>query len=162
VHWAVQFLSRPALKHPKPTRANACVALVRRAGINHANKENEMAEIKTAFAVVQVSNEGSNPNPTVLSSSAIDTISAESEKGRFHVQFSKGFFNAVPAVVVTQIYNGTENGGLAPISCRGYSGGNTKDNVVVICVQNDFCRIKTGDDGGGGQYRSFSIVAHGV
>jgi hypothetical protein len=121
-----------------------------------------MSELKTAFAVVQVTNENSNPNPQILSGSGIDTVSAESEKGRFHIQFSKGFFNAVPAVVVTQIYNGTENGNLAPISCRGYGGGNTRDNAVVICVQNDFCRIKLGDDGGSGRYRSFSIVVQGV
>ncbi|GAB4198717.1 MAG: hypothetical protein Tsb002_33840 [Wenzhouxiangellaceae bacterium] len=120
-----------------------------------------MPEVKTAFAIVQVEDSKTNPNPDVLSSFGIESVNAESDRGRFHIQFASGFFNTIPAVVVTEIYNGTNDGKLAPVTCRGYSGGSSKDNAVVICVESKFCRIKTGDSDGDGRYRSFSIAAHG-
>jgi hypothetical protein len=106
-----------------------------------------------AFAVVQ------NSEPLkIISSQNVETVSKEATHGIFHVQFKAGSFNAIPAVTVTQIYPGHPTD---PIGCSGSSGGDTRDNAVIICIEKDFCRIKTGGSGGGGENRSFSITAIG-
>ena len=121
-----------------------------------------MAETKIAYAVIQCANQDKSPQPTKISSKGIATVSAETEKGIFHVQFESGFFNSVPAVTVTQAYNGRDSGDLNPITGVGGSDtGSTRDNALVINVEQDYVRIKTGNDGGDGRYRSFCIQAVG-
>jgi hypothetical protein len=110
--------------------------------------------ITIAFAVVQT-----GESVKLISSQNVETVTKEATNGIYHVQFRAGVFNTTPAVTVTQIYNGKPD---SPISCSGNSGGNTRDNAVIICIEKDFCRIKTGESGGGGEFRSFSLTAVGV
>jgi len=106
-----------------------------------------------AFVVVQ------NTDPMkIISSENVDTVSKEASNGIYHVQFRVGTFNTTPAISVTQIYNGSPG---APISCTGGSGGDTTDNAVIICIDKDYCRIKTGGSSGKGEFRSFSLIAVG-
>lgn len=117
---------------------------------------------KMASALVQVTLNQTQQDPQVLESSGIAGVEEETSPGVYRIDFEAGLFSGPPAVLVTQAFNNFVSGGLAPIdNCTGYGGGNTNDNAVVICVQDRFCRIRTGDSNGGGQYRSFSILAIG-
>lgn len=62
-------------------------------------------------------------------------------------------FNVVPAVSVTQIY---------PNDIHNHTGGDTRDNAVLIGIVNDRFKVKTGGSNGAADNRNFSFVAIGI
>jgi hypothetical protein len=91
--------------------------------------------------------------------SIVRGVTAEASLGVFHVQFADGFFNNVPCVTLTQIYNGSDGSILNPISCDG--GDENGGWCSIICIDKNLCRIKTRADNGGVRYRSFCLQAIG-
>lgn len=77
--------------------------------------------------------------------------------GLYDVFFTTGF-SGRPTVVVSQQYpdNNTTSGGRFTDT-----GGNTRDNAVVVGVRNGMVRIRTGDGDGDSSDRRFHFIAIG-
>jgi hypothetical protein len=73
------------------------------------------------------------------------------EKGLYIITFDRPF-NAVPAVVATQVYPNYSSS----------NGGDTRDNADVAYISTTECRIVTGQQDGSHVNRDFSFVAIGV
>ncbi|MFV0936134.1 hypothetical protein [Bacillus thuringiensis] len=71
-------------------------------------------------------------------------------KGIYDIHFEP-HFNSIPAIISTQLW---DESGLT-------EGGSTLDNVVMVKLENDMVRIKTGGDNGIGTDRAFTFVAIG-
>lgn len=77
--------------------------------------------------------------------------------GLYDVSFATEFSN-IPTVVVTQQHpdnNTARNGQFTE------SGGNTRDNAIVVGVRNNKVRIRTGKDDGSANDRRFHFIAIG-
>ena len=86
-----------------------------------------------------------NANGTVVSGSGF-TVSRRST-GLYDVTFTRPF-STRPAVVATQHY--------------GSDTGNTKDNAVVTVINEENCRVKTGNGDGSASNRHFCFFAMGA
>ncbi|WP_343693970.1 hypothetical protein [Chitinophaga sp.] len=73
--------------------------------------------------------------------------------GIFTILFDKTF-SAVPAVSATQIFNND------PVNWP--DGGDTLDNAVLVFIQKDRFRVKTGSSDGIVKDRFFSFIACGL
>ena len=76
--------------------------------------------------------------------------------GRYDIQFNPPFAS-VPGASVTQLFNE----GKDPLSGEPTGGGDTRDNAVIVHLLASKMRVKTGNAGGGGDYRYFSFVVIG-
>lgn len=74
------------------------------------------------------------------------------EKGIYLITFCSCFCNT-PAVVVTQNYPDWES--------FSSGGGSTRDNAVIIAVNKDKVKIKTGNGDGDPIDRNFTFIAIG-
>lgn len=75
------------------------------------------------------------------------------DKGIFTVFFEKPF-NILPAFSVTEIFPWPMD--------RASHGGSTKDNGVVIAIENDRVRLKVGDGSGDATNRAFTFIVVGI
>jgi len=73
--------------------------------------------------------------------------------GIYEIKWDKPFSD-VPAVVLTQNYKDWNN--------FGSSGGSTLDNAVLIAVDMEKCKVKTGGSSGAGTDRNFTFIAIGA
>ena len=79
-----------------------------------------------------------------------DSRPAGGGDGLYLITFEPSFTEA-PTVVVTQIY---------PDSLSS-SGGDTRDNAVIVGIDNNEVKIKTGNSSGNGTNRKFAFIALG-
>lgn len=79
-----------------------------------------------------------------------------SDVGIYKITFDNPF-TKIPTVVATQCYSNGD-GNWDNISDPG---GDTRDNVVVIAVKEDSCKLKTGNSGGIVDNRKFGFIAIG-
>ena len=70
--------------------------------------------------------------------------------GRYLVNFSPAFKDT-PTIVATQVYPNDLSSG----------GGDTRDNAVIVGIDNNETKIKTGSSGGSGSNPMFCFTAHG-
>lgn len=93
-------------------------------------------------------------NPPTIEGGSKSTVSRQGQ-GIYLVHFNAGF-TKTPACAVTQQFSGNSK-------WDDYSsnGGDTRDNAVIITLDKDHVRVKTGDLGGGAQDRNFSFIAIG-
>ena len=80
-------------------------------------------------------------------------------KGLYTVEF-KNPFASIPGVVLTQIYNG----GITDVNVpdnQPYTGGNTRDNAVLVGINSTQFKLITGDSKGNKQDRMFGFLAVG-
>ena len=78
--------------------------------------------------------------------------------GLYTVQFDTAF-NDTPTVTLTQIYCGKTNSDV--LNDFTYGGGNTRDNAVMIAVDQNHCRFCVGDDSGDKKNRTVGFIAVG-
>lgn len=78
--------------------------------------------------------------------------SRKTAKGTYHITFRPKFLG-VPTVVLTQNYPGWTE--------FADSGGNTKDNAVLIAVDESGCKYETGGSGGDRSDRNCGFIAIG-
>ncbi|MEV6040510.1 hypothetical protein AB0L65_56035 [Nonomuraea sp. NPDC052116] len=71
-------------------------------------------------------------------------------EGTYSVTFNQPFSEA-PSVVTTQVYPNTSNS----------TGGDTRDNSVVVYISPQMFRVITGDSSGKKTDRSFAFIATG-
>ena len=71
-------------------------------------------------------------------------------QGTYLVTFNN-VFSQPPVCSVTQIFNGDMN----------YGGGSTRDNAVIVAINQNQCKLTTGDGDGDRQDRKFSFLAFG-
>jgi hypothetical protein len=79
--------------------------------------------------------------------------------GLYEIIFDQPF-TTVPAVVATQQYSYRDGHYLW--DDFDYSGGSTKDNVVIIAITQHRVKLKTGDGYGNGTSRNFTFIAIGT
>lgn len=91
---------------------------------------------------------GANGNPMAGTGFSANKLST----GLYEVGFINSF-NSPPSVVATQQYPESNN--------FADSGGNTRDNCVIIGVSNEKFRIKCGDRNGDAQDRRFHFIVMG-
>lgn len=91
-----------------------------------------------------------NGNGTV--NSGTNFTSTHLERGLYLINFSQAF-KTIPAVTVTQNYPGWDK--------FDDHGGNTRDNAVVVALNQLEVKIKTGDGNGDASDRNFCFVAVG-
>ena len=75
--------------------------------------------------------------------------STNEASGRYRVRFEPPFASP-PAVTTSQVFAGVHN-----------NGGDSRDNALVITIEKDKVRIRTGNADGGTEDRSFSFIAVG-
>jgi hypothetical protein len=82
----------------------------------------------------------------------------KSDVGIYQITFDNPFTKR-PTVVATQCFsNADSSDSWDDISANG---GDTRDNVVVIAVKEDSCKLKTGNSGGIACDRKFGFIAIG-
>lgn len=91
-------------------------------------------------------------NGTIHSGSGDFDVVAEGS-GEYTVVFMPAF-KSVPTVVTVQNYPGWND--------LQSSGGNTTDNTVLIAVNKNKCKIKTGSSNGKPDNRNFAFIAIGT
>ncbi len=89
-------------------------------------------------------------NGTILSGGKNFKV-VHDDTGLYTVIFVKEEFSTRPTVVVTQHYPDTDD--------FSKDGGNTKDNAVIIAVNSDRFKVKTGDGDGNATDRAFEFIA---
>ena len=80
--------------------------------------------------------------------------------GLYTILFNAGVFSNTPAVVLTQIYNG----GITDVNVpdnQPYTGGNTRDNAVLVGISASEFKLITGDSKGHKNTRMFGFLAVG-
>jgi hypothetical protein len=84
------------------------------------------------------------------------------QRGLYLITFNKPFTTR-PSAVVTQVYQGPPAN--VPEDINNYdlhpTGGNTKDNAVIVRLNVDHMIIKTGGEDGVGRWRAFSFIVMG-
>ena len=94
-----------------------------------------------------------NANGTKKSGSGDWTVVKDSgSKGGYTIIFEPPF-KTMPTVVTDQNYPGWSD--------FNKSGGDSRDNTVIIALSNEKCKLKTGDSHGNGQDRNFTFIAIG-
>ena len=78
------------------------------------------------------------------------------KEGIYLIDFNDGVFKGTPAFVVTQQFSGNSSW-----NDFGSDGGNTRDNAVLIAIDNVHAKLKTGDEDGDAKDRNFSFIAIG-
>jgi hypothetical protein len=68
------------------------------------------------------------------------------DNGIFFVSFDQPF-GILPAVVASQVYR------------RDGGGGDTRDNLVIVEIDENRVRLKTGDNEGRSEHRDFTFIA---
>ncbi|OKH18130.1 hypothetical protein NIES208_07040 [[Limnothrix rosea] IAM M-220] len=89
------------------------------------------------------------PDGTIYSGSGF--TSRKISTGLYEITFSTRFADH-PAVIATQDFPNTVNS----------SGGDTRDNAVVVDISQRKCRIKCGGGSGSASDRYFSFLAIGL
>ena len=77
--------------------------------------------------------------------------------GVYIIDFTEGFFSDRPALVTTQQYSLSEKW-----DDFNSGGGDTRDNVVIIALDKDQAKVKTGGNTGDAVDRNFTFVAIGA
>lgn len=88
------------------------------------------------------------PNGEILAGKGFKVV--HEETGIYTILFNEDFPSR-PTVVVTQHYPADDN--------FASDGGNTRDNAVIVAVQHDRFKIKTGDGDGKVSDRAFEFIA---
>lgn len=91
-----------------------------------------------------------NPSGVKTSGSAGWTV--RSDGTGLYLLIFEPHFSSVVSVVATQIY---------PNDLRS-TGGDTRDNAVIVGADNDEAKIKTGNNDGKAENRWFSFIALGT
>jgi hypothetical protein len=107
----------------------------------------------------------SGGDPTILSGSkdangSYNFSINRADKGVFFVSFPQDFFNQVPVVIVTQIWNGGNTTTTVPAD-KPYLSGSALDNAALVGVSVTKCKLITGDENGNLTDRMFGFVAVG-
>eukprot|EP01123_Difflugia_compressa_P001193 TRINITY_DN1136_c0_g1_i1.p1 TRINITY_DN1136_c0_g1~~TRINITY_DN1136_c0_g1_i1.p1 ORF type:complete len:106 (-),score=19.53 TRINITY_DN1136_c0_g1_i1:72-389(-) len=89
-------------------------------------------------------------NGGVISKVGDFTVSRDHSVGIYTVTFKRNFLTP-PVVTGSQIYSNHNNP----------AGGDARDNVVLVHINNHSFKIKTGDSAGQGSWRSFTFLALG-
>ena len=94
----------------------------------------------------------SDDDPTILGGSKNQNNDCNfsvnrAEKGLYFVTFPNAFFDQVPSVMLTQIWNGGNTTATVPASSP-YLGGSTLDNAVLVGVSETEFNLITGDEDG--------------
>lgn len=97
-----------------------------------------------------------NSNGTIESGIGFK-VQQPSMAGIYQITFDNPFIKR-PTVVATQCLSTTFSDSWDAMSDNG---GNTRDNVVVIAVKEDSCKLKTGDSDGNPCLRKFGFIAIG-
>lgn len=124
-----------------------------------------MPDVKIAYALVQSKNVY-QPNPTPLSGDHVREVVSDAQ-GSYIVSFEDNFFNIIPTVQVTALFNGWQGNDLNPINTSGTPPNSSPANQVVhACVEwvtKTSCRVITslGDSKLNSWSLSFSITAIG-
>lgn len=86
-------------------------------------------------------------NGKILSGTGF-TVHKDPGEGVYDITFVKAF-PELPAVLATQLFPNQPDS----------SGGNTKDNAVVVYIDKTYCRVVTGNENGHHTNRDFSFMA---
>jgi len=98
-----------------------------------------------------------NSNATIESGIGFKVERSDGD-GIYKITFDNPFTKR-PTVVATQCFSNTDSSdSWDNISSNG---GDTRDNVVVIAVKEDSCKLKTGDSSGTACDRKFGFIAIG-
>ena len=93
-----------------------------------------------------------NENATKKSGTSDWTVVKDSDKGVYTIIFDPQF-NTMPTVVTDQNYPGWDD--------FNKSGGDSRDNSVIIALSKEKCKLKIGDSHGDGRDRNFTFIAIG-
>lgn len=93
--------------------------------------------------------------PTIHSGSGNFSV-IRVDTGIYLIDFKDGTFTGTPALVATQ-----QHGGGGSWTDFASAGSSTRDNVVILALDKDHAKLKTGDDNGKASDRNFSFIAMG-
>lgn len=97
-----------------------------------------------------------NADGSIHSGSGDFQVIPEGTNGVYTLIFKQSF-SSIPTVILTQKYSNS------PSNWTDFpsDGGDTRDNAVLIAVNQDKAKLKTGDSTGGGTDRDFGFMATG-